>query len=111
MGTHCDLSTRITVNGVEFADENILEGRAKHFEELGTPETTGFNESFRDQVCLELAHMETASKAEEDTLLVSITKTEVEAAIKSLSLHKAAGPDQIQPEHLRYGGDLLVQHL
>ena len=41
-----------------------------------------------------------ASKAEEDTLLVSITKTEVEAAIKSLSLQKAAGPDQIQPEHL-----------
>ena len=24
---------------------------------------------------------------------------------------KAAGPDHIQPEHLQYGGDLLVQHL
>ena len=42
---------------------------------------------------------------------MSITEDEVTAAIQSLPLQKAAGPDQIQPEHLRYGGDLLVQYV
>ena len=49
MGTHCELSGKITVNGVEYADENILEGWAKHFQELGTPETDGFNETFKTE--------------------------------------------------------------
>jgi hypothetical protein len=111
MGTHCDLSKKIIVDGVEYAGEEIVEGWAKHFEALGAPEMTGFDAPFQDQVRKDLAAMETASGEQEDTLLVSITKAEVAAAIKSLSLQKAAGPDKIQPEHVRYGGDLLAQHL
>ncbi len=103
MGTHCDLSRKITVDGVEYAGEEILEGWAKHFEALGTPEMTGFDAPFKDQLCKDLAAMETASGEQEDTLLVSITKAKVAAAIKSFSLQKAAGLDKIQPEHLRYG--------
>ena len=86
MGTHCDLSKKIIVDGVEYAGEEIPEGWAKHFEALGTPEMTGFDAPFQDQVRKDLAAMETASGEQEDTLLVSITKAEVTAAIKSLSL-------------------------
>ena len=31
--------------------------------------------------------------------------------VESLPMHKAAGPDEIDPEHLIYGGKLLVKHL
>ena len=86
MGTHCKLSRTITVNGVEYADENILEGWAKHFEKLGTPETDGFNETLKNQVRWELASMEQVSKEESDELLTSISEAEVEAAIRSLQV-------------------------
>lgn len=48
----------------------------------------------------ELANVEEVSKEEADELLTSISKAEVEAAAKSLSLQKAAHPDHIQAEHL-----------
>ena len=44
--------------------------------------------------------MEKVSKEECDELLTSISEAEVEAAIRSLSLQKAAGADHIQLEHL-----------
>ena len=111
MGTNCELPKTIYVNGVEYAGENVLEGWARHFEDLGSPVIGGFNEAFQDQVRLELAEMDELSEEEVDEVLMSITEDEVRAAIQSLPLQKAAGPDQIQPEHLRYGGDLLVQYV
>ena len=39
------------------------------------------------------------------------TEEEVDEAVQTLKLGKAAGPDGIEPEHLVFGGRLLVQHL
>ena len=39
------------------------------------------------------------------------TEEEVNEAVQTLKLDKAAGPDGIEPEHLVFGGRLLVQHL
>ena len=35
----------------------------------------------------------------------------MEEALQSLKPNKAAGPDEIDPEHLLYGGEALVSHL
>ena len=77
----------ISVNGVEYASENILE---RHFEDLGSPVIGGFNEAFQDQVRLELAEMDELFEEEVDEVLMSITEDEVRAAIQSLPLQKAA---------------------
>ena len=42
---------------------------------------------------------------------VTFTLEEVSEAVKSLKCNKAAGPDQLDPEHLIYGGELLLEHL
>ena len=42
---------------------------------------------------------------------VTFTLEEVSEAVKSLKCNKAAGPDELDPEHLIYGGDLLLEHL
>ena len=39
------------------------------------------------------------------------TKEEVDEAVQTLKLGKGAGPDGIGPEHLVFGGRLLVQHI
>ena len=39
------------------------------------------------------------------------SKHEVAEVVESLPMHKVAGPDEIDPEHLIYGGKLLVKHL
>ena len=36
---------------------------------------------------------------------------EVNEVVQTLKLDKATGPDGIEPEHLVFGGQLLVQHL
>ena len=42
---------------------------------------------------------------------VTFTLEEVSEAVKSLKSNKAAGPDEHDPEHLMYGGELLLEHL
>ena len=42
---------------------------------------------------------------------VTFTLEEVSEAVKSLKCNKAAGPDELDPEHLIYGGELLLEHL
>ena len=45
------------------------------------------------------------------SLLADIVTSEVEEAINSLASNKAPGPDNIMPEHLKYGGVNLISHL
>ena len=72
MGTNCELPKTIYVNGVEYAGENVLEGWARHFEDLGSPVTGGFNEAFQDQVRLELAEMDELSEEEVDEVATHV---------------------------------------
>jgi len=51
------------------------------------------------------------SQDQPDTTLTEISEEEVYKAIHSLQLGTASGPDQIQPEHLCYGGSPLAYHL
>ena len=42
---------------------------------------------------------------------VTFTLEEVSEAVKSLKCNKAAEPDELDPEHLIYSGELLLEHL
>ena len=42
---------------------------------------------------------------------VTFTLMKVSEAVKSLKCNKAAGPDELDPEHLIYGGELLLEYL
>jgi len=42
---------------------------------------------------------------------VTFTIEEVSEAVKSLKCNKAAGPDELDPKHLIYGGELILEYL
>ena len=42
---------------------------------------------------------------------VTFTHEEVSEAVRSLKCNKAAGPDELDPEHIIYGGELFLDHL
>ena len=55
--------------------------------------------------------MVSQSEDQPDATLIEISEEKVYKAIRSLQLGTASGPDQIQPEHLHYGGSPLAYHL
>ena len=42
---------------------------------------------------------------------VTFTLEKVSEAVRSLKCNKAAGPDELDPEHLIYGGERLLEYL
>ena len=42
---------------------------------------------------------------------VTFTLEEVSEAVKSLKYNKASGPDELDPQHLIYGVELLLEHV
>ena len=55
--------------------------------------------------------MSSESHSQPNTILNNFSEDEVYKAIQSLKLGTAPGPDQIQPEHIFYGGATLVTHM
>ena len=55
--------------------------------------------------------MSSQSHSQPNTILNNLSEDEVYKAIQSLKLGTAPGPDQIQPEHIFYGGATLVTHM
>ena len=109
-GTQPNLTNHILIDNKVYSGSRILEGWAKHFENLGQPSNHDYDESFFHQVNKELNEMVSQPDDQSDTTLIDISE-EVFRAIHSLQLGTASVPDQIQPEHLRYGGTPLVHHL
>ena len=90
-----------------YQGEDIPSAWASYFESLATPSNQDYDESFRQLI-----------NAEYESLLdlpiddfTPFTEEEVDETVQTLKLGKGAGPDSIEPEHLVFGGRLLVQHL
>ena len=86
--------------GCTYQGEDIPSAWASYFESLATPSNQDYDESFRQLI-----------NAEYESLLdlpmddfTPFTEEEVDEAVQTLKLGKAAGPDGIEPEHLVFGG-------
>ena len=103
-GTQPNLTNRILIDNQVYSGNRTFEGWAKHFENLGEPFNHDFDESFFHKVNNELKEMVFQSEDQPDATLIEISEEEVYKAIHSLQMGIASRPDQIQPEHVRYGG-------
>ena len=95
------------MGGCTYQGGDIPSAWASYFESLATPSNQDYDDSFRQLI-----------NAEYESLLdlpmddfTPLTEEEADEAVQTLKLGKAAGPDGIEPEHLVFGGRLLVQHL
>ena len=71
-----------------------------YFKDLASPCEYGFNDVFKQRICDYHTHIK-------DLLSDDFSGFQEEGigeAIRSLKLRKAAGPNDIEPEHLYYGG-------
>ena len=95
------LTQRLTHEGKEYTHDSIPEAWASYFESLATPFATPFSE---EQLKILAAYRRSQSLPADEPDMVS---EEVVAIIHSLPLQKAAGPDHITDEHLKFGGSRL----
>ena len=106
-GTVSEPTSILTVNSHSFKDEELPNAWADYFRKLSSRSHDNRDDDFDRRI-----NMEYSSILEEPYLpFECFTEEEVEAAIKTLTLQKAAGPDDIDPEHLVFGGSLLCKHL
>ena len=85
-----------------YDNDNIMDGWASYFESLSTPADVPFTE---EQLLILESYYTTQSMPTDEPDLVS--EEEVSSIIHSLPLKKAAGPDRITNEHLKFGGSVL----
>ena len=96
------LTQRLIYEGKEYTHDSIPEAWASYFESLATPVATPFSEE--QLKILAAYHCSQSLPADEPDL---VSEEEVVAIIHSLPLWKAAGPDHITNEHLKFGGSGL----
>ena len=89
----------------------VLEGCTAHFESLGQPSNYNYDDIFLHSVNKELENLSSQSHTQPSTILANFSEDEIYKVTQSLKLGTAPGPDQIQPEHIYYGGAFLVSHL
>ena len=92
---------------MDFTDEHVLKGWEKYFAALSANADLEYDESFKDRIHQEYTQL-LAHPPEDE---ITFTEEEVAEVIESFPTHKAPGPDEIDPEHLLYGGKQLVKHL
>ena len=92
-----------------YTNEHVLEGWEKYFAALSANDDIGreYDDNFKAEIHQESTQL-LAHPPENEIIF---TEEEVAEVVESLPMHKAAGPDEIDPEHLIYGGKLLVKHL
>ena len=83
--------------------DNIYNGWADFFESLNTASIERYSDL--------PPHHPNIDTLPDNSLLADIVTLEVEEAINSLASNKTSGPDNIMPEHLKYGGAALTFHL
>ena len=100
------LTNYIVYNGVEYRDSSIIDGWAQYFEDLSVPKATAFNIKHLHiiRACQTLS---TTSTDEPDLT----DAEEIKSIIQRLPVKKAAGPDKLTNEHLKFSGPLLLDIL
>lgn len=85
----------------------------EYFQDLFTPkDEPHFDNDFKAHVEDTIEKMVMAAKNSEPTVMkIPITPSEVEQCIKSLKFRKAPGWDHITSEHIKYGGQVLINAL
>jgi hypothetical protein len=104
----------LQINDKTLTDPNIIRETWKnYFKELYTPqESNQYDQEFKLHVEREIKDMAEASIDMESHLLDNPVNTqEVTECIKQLKNKKAPGWDQITAEHIKYGGQALVNML
>ena len=102
------LTPFITNNGNILTNgRDIKQAWANYFKNLYTPDDMGYDNNHKQYIEHKLAEYE-AIRPELSTRTVdNISEDDVEQVVKHLKRHKAAGWDNIQNEHLIYGGQYL----
>ena len=100
-------TTTLSLDGHSFSGDELPDAWASYFENLASLPTDDFGADHNQLISDQFAALAQDSCSE----FVPFTVDEVSEATKSLSLGKAAGPDDIDAEHLVYGGELLLEHL
>lgn len=88
--------------------KEIREAWGDYYEELFTPKNYGYDENFKNLVENTVARVDTSAKDDSDLLSTPITIIEIERAIGNLKNNKSPGPDGVQSEHIKYGGEQIV---
>ena len=107
-GTNSEPTATLNFRGLHTGN-SLNKAWADYFSELATP-TDHSDSSFAD------FHQTIHEKYEQllqdpPAEVVSFSLEEVSECIDSLKVNKAAGPDDMEPEHLIYGGETLRVHL
>ena len=85
----------------------MLKGWEKYFAALSANADLEYDKPFKDRIHQEYTQL-LAHPPEDE---ITFTEEEVAEVIESLPTHKAPGPDEIDSEHVLYGGEQLVKHL
>lgn len=101
-------SNSIVWNNKVYKNDDLLEGWADYFSSLCTPHSVEtFDSEFYNKTNSVFKELLGSSPGSPFTFL----QDDVEVAIKSLKLDKAAGADGIDPEHLVFAGPLFAKCL
>ena len=85
-----------------------MDGWKTHFQELASPApSSSFDDTFQSTITEEFQHLLTIPPDED----ITVSPGEVAKAIESLASKKAPGPDEVEAEHLHFGGPSLIIHL
>ena len=107
-GGAAEPTTMLRVGGVTYTGDGIPEAWAGYFGELALPnEDTTFDPLFIQYIQEQLEFIRSLPLGD----FILFTADEVAEVIQTLKLNKAAGPDDVDPKHLRFGGHELVKVL
>ena len=90
------------MNGHEFVNDSLIEGWATHFESLSVPPSTSLSAA-QQEVYDTYINIQALPSDTPDL----VTVDEVAAIIHALPRRKAAGPDRLANEHLRFSSSVL----
>ena len=106
-GGAAEPTTVLTVGGHSFEGNMIPEAWADYFADLASPPNLDHDPEFSRSIEQQFHAICSLSMGE----FVLFSEEEVAEVLNSLKRNKAAGPDELDLEHLRFGGEQLVKVL
>ena len=100
-GTTSEPTSALSYGGRTYSKGEIPNAWADYFANLATPTSREAESTFYQTIKPQYCSLSGES--------VTFTLEEVSETVKSLKCNKAAGPDELDPEHLIYGGELLPE--
>ena len=105
-GVDAEPTLVLCVDGTIYKGDGLLHAWAKYFKTLATPLDSNFDLEFYEHISEQYSGIGDIPLDIDD--FTPFTIEEVTEVVLSLKLNKAAGPDDIDPKHLRYGGEALI---